>query len=38
MTDRDAPATGHHATANPAEALPARTTPTWEIEILLSGA
>ncbi|MCZ8114812.1 hypothetical protein [Silanimonas sp.] len=30
--------TGTPATANPAEALPARTTPTWEIEILLSGA
>ena len=26
------------ATANPADLLPARTTPTWEIEILLSGA
>lgn len=38
MTHRDAPATDQHTTANPAEALPARTTPTWEIEILLSGA
>ena len=28
----------HGSTANPADALPARTTPTWEIEILLSGA
>ena len=25
-------------TGNPAEAMPARTTPTWEIEVLLSGA
>lgn len=29
---------GPHDTGNPAEAMPARTTPTWEIEILLSGA
>lgn len=38
--NRDAPANGDAAldTANPADALPARTTPTWEIEILLSGA
>lgn len=27
-----------HETGNPAEAMPARTTPTWEIEVLLSGA
>ncbi len=45
MTSNDAPnpddATGAnagHDTANPADALPARTTPTWEIEVLLSGA
>ena len=40
MTTNDGtpPASGSEGTANPADLLPARTTPTWEIEILLSGA
>ena len=38
-TDPKAPSPSDgEATANPADALPARTTPTWEVEILLSGA
>jgi hypothetical protein len=38
MTRNTGPDSPQHDTANPADALPARTTPTWEIEILLSGA